>query len=103
MEKIISNIYEIIKSADNLIDLEEDLKVYMYHLFTEIMGDVFTQIDRGMKEKKREEGWTVVRSDNKKVNFTLVGITFNHKSMRYTSCVCRFLLVYWLDSVKSNR
>lgn len=100
MEKIISNIYEIIKSADNLIDLEEDLKVYMYHLFTEIMGDVFTQIDRGMKEKKREEGWTVVRSDNKTVNFTFGGITFNHTSMRDKRGVCRYPLDEWLGIEK---
>ena len=53
MEKIISDIYQIIKQTDNLIDLEEDIKTYMHQLFSGLIGDVFTRIDRGMKEKKQ--------------------------------------------------
>jgi len=30
-----------------------------------MMGDIFTKIDRGIKEQKRREGWKVVRSDYK--------------------------------------
>jgi len=103
MEKIISDIYEIIKHTDNLIDLEEDIKTYMYQVFSDVLGDIFTRIDRGMKEKKRSEGWKVVRSDDKTVNFTFGAVTFNHTSMRDKKGVCRYPLDEWLGLAKYQR
>ena len=103
MEKIITDIYDIIKRIENLIDLEEDIKTYMFQLFSDVVGDVFTQIDRGMKEKKRNEGWTVVRSDNKTVNFTFGPVTFSHTSMRDKKGVCRYPFDEWLGIEKYQR
>lgn len=103
MEKIITDIYDIIKSTENLIDLEEDIKTYMFQLFSDVVGDVFTQIDRGMKKKKRNEGWTVVRSDNKTVNFTFGPVTFSHTSMRDKKGICRYPFDEWLGIEKYQR
>jgi len=103
MEKIISDIYQIIKKTENLIDLEEDIKTYMHQLLSGLIGDLFTQIDRGMKEKKRNEGWTVVRSDDKTVNFTFGAVTFSHTSMKDKRGTSRHPLDEWLGLAKYQR
>ncbi|HHU20811.1 MAG TPA: ISLre2 family transposase [Bacilli bacterium] len=103
MEKIISDIYQIIKQTDNLIDLEEDIKTYMHQLFSGLIGDVFTRIDRGMKEKKRSEGWTVVHSDDKTVNFTFGAVTFSHTSMKDKRGTSHHPFDEWLGLDKYQR
>lgn len=46
MEKNISKIYELIKNTKNLIELEERIQRLMYEVFTELLGEVFTQMDQ---------------------------------------------------------
>ena len=46
MEKIISKIYELIKNTKNLIELEERIQRLMYEVFTELLGEVFIQMDQ---------------------------------------------------------
>lgn len=82
MEKIITKLYELIKSTSNLMELEENVKMYMYDVFASLLGDVFTQLDQVIKTQKQQEGWTVVRDDDKTVQFTFGGVTFRHTSMR---------------------
>ncbi|WP_212667892.1 hypothetical protein [Virgibacillus pantothenticus] len=50
----------------------------MYEVFrTQIMGEVFTQINKVIKEKQQEQGWTVQREDQKTVPFTFGSVAFN--------------------------
>jgi len=52
MDKIISEIYKIIKNTNNLIELEESVRMYMYEVFASLLGDVVTQLNRAIKEQK---------------------------------------------------
>lgn len=61
MNKIISNVYQIIKDSSNLIDTEEAIQVYMYDVFAQVMSQIFTHIDQVIKEEKQLEGWKVKR------------------------------------------
>ncbi|MGX7394050.1 ISLre2 family transposase, partial [Carnobacterium mobile] len=67
MDKIISKVYQIIKGSNNLIETEEAIQVYMYEVFSELVGDVFTHINQVIKEEKQLEGWKVKREDWKTV------------------------------------
>ena len=64
----------------------------MSQLFSGVIGDVFTQIDRDMKERKRNGGWTVVRSDDKTIHFT-----FGAQSFELKDEVCQTIKYYDLD------
>ncbi|TCT18789.1 uncharacterized protein UPF0236 [Melghiribacillus thermohalophilus] len=103
MEKIISNLYKIIKRAENLIDLEECIKTYMHEVFATLLGDVFTQLDQAIKKQKQETGWTVIRDDEKTVQFTFGSVTFRHTSMRDGKGECRHPLDEWLGLRKYQR
>lgn len=103
MEKIISKIYEIIKRTDNLIELEESVRTYMYEVFASLLGDVFTQLDQVIKIQKQEEGWTVIRADEKTVQFTFGSVTFRHTSMRDGKGNCRHPFDKWLGLRKHQR
>lgn len=103
MEKIISKIYEIIKRTDNLIELEESVRTYMYEVFASLLGDVFTQLDQVIKIQKQEEGWTVIRADEKTVQFTFGSVTFRHTSMRDGKGNCRHPFDEWLGLRKHQR
>jgi len=81
MEKIISKIYELIKNTKNLIELEERIQWLMYEVFTELLEEVFTQMDQVIVKKKQEEGWTVKRSDSKTIQFTFGSVSFRHTLM----------------------
>lgn len=78
MEKIISKIYELIKSTENLIELEERIQWFMYDVFSTLLGEVFTKIDQAIVKKKQAEGWTVKRRDSKTIQFTFGAVSFQH-------------------------
>lgn len=103
MDKIISNIYELIKKTDNLIELEDRVQTYMHEVFAQVLGDVFTQLDQVVKAKKQEEGWTVIREDDKTVQFIFGGVTFRHSSMRDGKGNCRHPFDEWLGLRKYQR
>src|SRR5690625_7746614 len=56
-----------------------------------------------MKEKKRNEGWTVVRSDDKTVNFTFGAVTFSHTTMKDKRGTSRHPMDEWLGLAKYQR
>ncbi|MCT3526112.1 hypothetical protein EFR28_09105, partial [Latilactobacillus curvatus] len=43
--------------SSNLIDTEEAIQVYMYDVFAQLMGQIFTNINQVIKEEKQREGW----------------------------------------------
>ncbi|MEJ1319520.1 hypothetical protein QY890_00585 [Latilactobacillus sakei] len=42
--------------SSNLIDTEEAIQVYMYDVFAQLMGQIFTNINQVIKEEKQREG-----------------------------------------------
>lgn len=103
MEKIISNIYQLIKSTSNLIELEESVNAYMHNVFASLLGDVFTQLDQVIKSQKQKEGWRVVRDDDKTVQFSFGSVTFRHTSMKDKDGNCRHPFDEWMGLRKHQR
>src|SRR5690625_6350012 len=95
MEHIISKIYDLLKETNNLIEFEEQVHLLMYDTFADLVGEVFSQLDKVVKQEKQTEHWTVERCDEKSLQFT-----FGHvRSEEHTSelqsrghLVCRLLL-----------
>ncbi|MEQ6378797.1 UPF0236 family protein, partial [Bacillaceae bacterium S4-13-56] len=56
-----------------------------------------------IKEQKQAEGWTVIRDDEKTVQFTFGGVTFRHTSMRDKKGNCRHPFDEWLGLRKYQR
>ncbi|WP_146550849.1 UPF0236 family transposase-like protein [Rummeliibacillus suwonensis] len=81
MSKIISEIYGLIKKTENLIELEEHLQLLMYQVFSEILGDIFTQLDQVIVKTKQQENWVVKRKDSKTIQFIFGVVTFQHTLM----------------------
>ncbi len=49
MDKIITKLYEIIKESSDLIRTDELIQLYMYDLFAELVGDIFSHINQVIK------------------------------------------------------
>lgn len=103
MEQIISNIYKILKETDHLIEFEEKLHLLMYELFTSLVGDVFTHVNKIIKEQKQAEGWKVERSDDKGVYFTFGEVRFNRTLMYDKNGDPRYPLDEWLGIRKRQK
>ncbi|TCS77962.1 hypothetical protein EDD72_13218, partial [Tepidibacillus fermentans] len=39
MDTIISRLYQLIKSTNNLIELEESIQIYMQEVFSSLLGE----------------------------------------------------------------
>jgi hypothetical protein len=81
MEKIISNIYQILKDTENLIAFEEHMQLLMYDTFTQLLGDIFAQLDQAIVKEKQKTGWRVKRRDRKTIQFTFGAVSFSHTLM----------------------
>lgn len=103
MKQIISRIHEIIKEADNLIEFEERVYQYMFTLFEECVGEVFTQIDQVIKEHKRQEEWTFKRTDDKTIQFMFGSVQFKHTLMGDDGGQSRYPFDEWLGIRKYQR
>lgn len=103
MEKIISEVYKIIKSTNNPIELEESVRMYMYEVFASLLGDAFTRINQALKLQKQESGWTVSRNDPKTVQFTFGAVTFHHTLMKDPDGKSHYPFDEWLGLRKHQR
>lgn len=81
MKNIISEIYRLIKDTDNVIEMEESLRLFMYEMFASQLGEVFSQLDQVIKQKKQVLGWKVKREDWKTMQFTFGAVRFRHTLM----------------------
>lgn len=81
MEKIISKVYQIIKETQNFIEFEEHIQRFMYEIFSELLGDIFDQLDQAIVKKKQQDGWTVKRKDRKTLQFIFGEVSFRHTLM----------------------
>ena len=81
MDRIITKLYKIIKESSDLIATEESIQLYMYEVFTELVGDIFTHINQVIKEQKQGEGWKVKRDDWKTVQFIFGPVRYRRTLM----------------------
>ena len=103
MGNIISKIYELIKGTNNLIEFEEKLQIYIYEMFTSLLGDVFTQLNEVIKRNKQELGWKVERTDWKNITFTCGTVRFRHTLMHDEKGIPHYPLDEWLGFRKRQR
>jgi hypothetical protein len=103
MENIITRIYELLKETNNLIEFEEQVKLLMYDTFTDLVGEVFSNLNEVIKEQKQEEGWKVENNDSKGIQFVFGNVRFNHTLMYDTKGNPRYPLDEWLGLRKRQR
>lgn len=81
MNQIITELYQIIKNTNNLIQAEESIQLYMYETFASLLGEVFSQLNNIVIMEKQKLGWTVERNDEKHIQFTFGLVGFTHTLM----------------------
>src|SRR5690625_3585864 len=95
MENIISKIYDLLKDTDNLIEFEEQVQVLMYDTFASIVGEVFTHLNKVIKESKQEEDWKVERNDEKSMQFIFGDVRYRRTLMYDQNGDPRYPLDEW--------
>jgi len=75
----------------------------MYEAFAELTGDILSNINQVIKEKKQFEGWLVKRSDWKTVQFSFGTVCFRHTLMVDQKGKNHYFLDEWLGIRKSER
>jgi len=103
MEHIISRIYELLKETNNFIEFEEQLLLLMYDTFSDLVGEVFTQLNEVIKEEKRKENWKVERNDTKGVQFIFGEVPLSRTLMYDNEGNPRYPLDEWLGFRKRQR
>src|SRR5690625_5948613 len=96
MENIISRIYELLKETNNLIEFEEQIKLLMYNTFADLVGEVFNQLNKVIKEQKQPENWKVERNDQKGIQFVFWDVQFQRKLMIIDKGNLRYHLYDWI-------
>src|SRR5690625_348783 len=81
MERIITRIYEILKETNNLIEFEEQVQLLMYDTFSSLVGEVFSKLNKVIKEQKQAENWKVERNDSKGIQFIFGDVQFRRTLM----------------------
>ena len=103
MERIISRIYELLKETNNLIEFEEQVQLLMYETFSDLVGEVFTQLNQVIKEEKQLENWKVERNDEKGIQFIFGDVRYRRTLMYDENGYPRYPLDEWLGFRKGQR
>ena len=103
MEKIITDIYGIMKHSSNLIETEKKIQNYMWGTFSEIMGEILEKINQTIKEKKQALGWKVQRNDSRTVQCVFGPVQFNRTLMIDPNGQNHYPLDKWLGLKKRQR
>jgi len=102
MKHIISRIYELLKETNNLIEFEEQVQLLMYDTFAELVGEVFTQLNKVIKEEKQESNWKVARNDDKNIQFTFGNVRYRRTLMYDENGEPHYPLDSWLGFRKKQ-
>jgi len=102
MEHIISRIYELLKETNNLIEFEEQVQLLMYDTFADLVGEVFTQLKKVIKEEKQEANWKVARNDEKNIQFTFGNVRYRRTLMYDDNGEPHYPLDSWLGFRKKT-
>src|SRR5690625_4135081 len=96
IEHIISKIYDLLKETNNLIEFEEQVHLLMYDTFADLVGEVFSQLDKVVKQEKQTEHWTVERCDEKSLQFTFGHVRYRRTLMYDQEGQAHYPLDHWL-------
>lgn len=96
MEHIISRIYELLKETNNLIEFEEQVQLLMYDTFADLVGEVFTQLNKVIKKEKQDANWKVERNDYKDIQFTFGNVRYRRTLMYDDNGEPHYPLDSWL-------
>lgn len=103
METIIANLYRLIHQTEDMIELEERVRLFMYEVFAQAMGDVFTRMNDVTKQDKQQAGWTVERNDPRSVLFTFGWVTYSHTLMHDHEKNPHYPFDEWMGLKKKRR
>jgi len=103
MEYIISKIVELLKDTNSLIEFEEQLKLLMQKVFTQLVGDVFVKLDKMIKQQKLAEGWEYCRSDERSIQFLFGNVTYKRSLMHDKKGRSHYPLDEWLGIEPKQR
>ena len=103
MEHIISRIYELLKETNNLIEFEEQVQLLMYDTFADLVGEVFTQLNKVIKKEKQDANWKVERNDYKDIQFTFGNVRYRRTLMYDDNGEPHYPLDSWLGFRKRQR
>lgn len=96
MEKIISDIYEILKSSSNPIELEQTIQAFMWQLISEAMEIILDQINQTIKEEKQKQGWKVKRNDARTIQYVFGPVQYKRTLMEDPTGENHYPLDEWL-------
>jgi hypothetical protein len=82
MQKIISEVFKLLKNTDNLIEFEEQMKIMMYETFSKILSDVFAQLDQELVDQKKRDGWKAIHKDTKTFTFSFGSVNYKRTLMK---------------------
>lgn len=103
METIISKLYELIHQTENLIELEESVRLLMYEVFASQIGEVFTRLNEVIVQEKQAMGWTVERNDTREIQFTFGSVEFTHTLMHDEQGDPHYPFDEWMGLKKYHR
>ena len=103
MEHTISRIYELLKETNNLIEFEEQVQLLMYDTFADLVGEVFTQLNKVIKKEKQDANWKVERNDYKDIQFTFGNVRYRRTLMYDDNGEPHYPLDSWLGFRKRQR
>lgn len=96
MDKIISDIYEILKSSSNPIELEQTIQAFMWQLISEAMEIILDQINQTIKEEKQKQGWKVKRNDARTIQYVFGPVQYKRTLMEDPTGENHYPLDEWL-------
>lgn len=103
MKTIISKLHTFIHQTANLIEFEENVRIYMYEVFASLLGGVFTNMNMVKVREKQAEGWTVERNDEREIQFTFGVVRFTHTLMHDLEGNAHYPFDEWIGFRKYQR
>jgi len=103
MDKIITDIYELMKDSTNPIDLEENIQKHMWTVLSDIMQEIFSKMNQAIKEEKQRQGWKVKRNDPRTIQYVFGPVQYKRTLMEDPKGQNHYPLDEWLGVEKRQR
>lgn len=103
MDKIITDIYDIINNSLNQVEAEESIQNYMWNTFSKAMTEIFSKINQTIKVEKQNQGWKVKRNDDRTIQYIFGPIQFKRTLMEDPTGKSHYPFDEWLGLKKYQR
>ena len=103
MDKIITDIYEIMKGSSHPIITEEEIQSYMWTVLSDIMQEIFSKINQTIKAEKQKQGWKVERNDSRTIQYIFGPVQYKRTLMKDPDGNNHYPLDDWLGIKKHQR